>query len=59
MRWSETASCLKQVDAAQKFLRGIRQLPGYSGFADKQAADIKRAFDTAMSETVLATMSAG
>eukprot|EP00435_Cladocopium_sp_Y103_P057128 s2323_g19.t1 len=36
------AGCLKQVDAAQKFLRGIRALPGYSDFAEKQAGGIKK-----------------
>ena len=39
------AGCVKQVDGAQKFLRGIRALPGYSNFAEKQAGGIKKALE--------------
>eukprot|EP00435_Cladocopium_sp_Y103_P010186 s2139_g2.t1 len=39
------AGCLKQVDAAQKFLRGISPLPGHSNFAEKQAGGIKKALE--------------
>ena len=37
------AGCLKQVEAAQKFLRGIKQLPQYSSFCNKQAEGVKKA----------------
>ena len=39
------AGCVKQVDGAQKFLRGIRALPGYCNFAEKQAGGIKKALE--------------
>ena len=35
---SNMAVCLKQVDAAQKFVRGIRVLPSYCNFADGTAS---------------------
>lgn len=41
----EMGSCQKQIDAAQRFLRGIRQLPGYDEFALKQASGISKAFE--------------
>ena len=37
------AGCLKQLEAAQKFLRGIQQLPGYGSFAEKQTEGVKKA----------------
>ena len=39
------AGCVKQVDGAQKLLRGIRALPGYCNFAEKQAGGIKKALE--------------
>ena len=39
------AGCVKQVDGAPKFLRGIRALPGYCNFAEKQAGGIKKALE--------------
>lgn len=39
------AVCLKHVVASQKFLRGIRALPGYDNFAEKQAGGIVKSLE--------------
>ena len=39
------ASCMKQLEAAQKFLRGIRALPAYGNFEEKQFIGIKKVID--------------
>eukprot|EP00435_Cladocopium_sp_Y103_P019176 s5140_g4.t1 len=37
------AACMKQLQAAQRFLSGIRELSTYASFVEKQAAGVKKA----------------
>ena len=39
------ASCIKQLEAAQRFLRGILELPAYGEFVEKQAIGIKKVME--------------
>ena len=39
------AAFLKQVDAAQKFLRGVKTLPNFSELADKQVSRLQKMLD--------------
>ena len=39
------AVCMKQLQAAQRFLTGIRELATYANFVEKQAAGVKKSWE--------------
>ena len=39
------AVCMKQLQAAQRFLSGIRELATYANFVEKQAAGVKKSLE--------------
>ena len=43
--WFEGMSVEKQLDAAQKFLRGIRSLSSYEEIREKQALGVQKALE--------------